>query len=63
MPEIERIDVSAMFCDYESADATRDGDMALVRLHQGGTYATMRLRVSEIYQALENLRKQKPGRR
>lgn len=52
------VDLSKLFPDYERAtcEYVDDRAMATVKLHSGGSFATIRLSVEHIYQALGDLR-------
>lgn len=51
------IDVSDMFPDYEKADAEIDGELVRVQLWSGGTFSTITMKLSAIYNVLTRLRR------
>lgn len=68
MEQTTAIDVSKMFPDYNTADAVREGSIAVIRLHDysDGSILTIKMSIDHMYQALNQLRAQGPqssGRR
>lgn len=53
------VDLSEMFPDYERADGELippDGNLVLVRLHQGGSFSTIEMWIDKMANALDKLR-------
>jgi hypothetical protein len=52
------IDLSPMFPEYERAEGDVRGELIAVRLHQGGSFSTISLRVDKIANCLDEIRRE-----